>query len=89
MCNVSRCRLDRHDGVEPSRETCDALCASGFDSQAKTLIKLKCEFMLIENRIKRRIEYEKTDREDKDESFAQGIERERSGLSNQRVTGFS
>jgi len=45
--------------------------------------------MVIENRIKRRIEYEKTDREDKDESFAQGIERERSGLSNQRVTGFS
>ena len=41
--------------------------------------------MLIENRIKRKIEYEKTDREDKDESGAQGIERERSGLSNQRV----
>ena len=30
--------------------------------------ELKCEFMLIENRIKRKIEYEKTDREDKDES---------------------
>ena len=32
------------------------------------LPELKQEFMLIENRIKRRIEYEKTDREDKDES---------------------
>ena len=30
--------------------------------------ELKREFMLIENRIKRKIEYEKTDREDKDES---------------------
>ena len=30
--------------------------------------ELKHEFMLIENRIKRKIEYEKTDREDKDES---------------------
>ena len=30
--------------------------------------ELKREFMLIENRIKRKIEYKKTDREDKDES---------------------
>ena len=38
---------------------------------SKTMVledELKREFMLIENRIKRKIEYEKTDREDKDES---------------------
>ena len=40
----------------------------GVRFQVQPLTKLKCEFVLIENRIKRKIEYEKTDREDKDES---------------------